>query len=60
MNNTVNKLMLDRRSCKKLHKKVRFGSPVFITSGINKDSLMFNEIILMPSDIGFSHRFLKA
>ena len=34
VNNTVNKLILDRRSCKKLHKKVRFGSPVFITSGI--------------------------
>ena len=34
MNNTVNKLILDRRSCKKLRKKVRFGSPVFITSGI--------------------------
>ena len=26
----------------------------------NEDSLTFNEIILMPSDIGFSHRFLKA
>ena len=35
MNNTVDKLILDRRSCKKLHKKVRFGSPVFITSGIS-------------------------
>ena len=34
VNNTVNKLILDRRSSKKLHKKVRFGSPVFITSGI--------------------------
>ena len=33
-NNTVNKLILDGRSCRKLHKKVRFGSPVFITSGI--------------------------
>ena len=34
VNNTVSKLILDRRNCIKLHKKVRFGSPVFITSGI--------------------------
>ena len=34
VNSTENKLILDRRSCKKLHKRVRFGSPVFITSGI--------------------------
>ena len=34
MNNTVNKLILDRGSCEKLHKKLRFADPVFITSGI--------------------------
>ena len=35
MNNTVNKLILERGSCEKLHKKLRFADPVFITSGIN-------------------------
>ena len=35
MNNTVNKVILDRGSCEKLHKKFRFADPVFITSGIN-------------------------
>ena len=35
VNNTVNKLILDRESCEKLHKKFRFTpDPVFITSGI--------------------------
>ena len=33
MNNTVNKLILDRESCEKLHKKLRFADPVFITPG---------------------------
>ena len=35
MNNTVNKLISDRGSCEKLHKKLRFADPVFITSGIS-------------------------
>ena len=39
LNNTVNKLILDRRCCEKLHKKLTFADPVFITSGIN--SLIF-------------------
>ena len=34
MNNTVHKLILDRGSCEKLHKKFRFADPVFIASGI--------------------------
>ena len=34
MNNAVNKLILDRESCEKLQKKLRFADPVFITSGI--------------------------
>ena len=34
VNNTVNKLILDRGSCEKLHKKFRFADLVFITSGI--------------------------
>ena len=33
--NAVNKLILERRSCEKVTQKVRFGSPVFITSGIH-------------------------
>ena len=37
MNNTVNKVILDRRSCEKLHKKLRFADPVFITSGVYAD-----------------------
>ena len=36
MNNTENKLILDRESWEKLHKKLRFADPVFITSGIYK------------------------
>ena len=35
MNNTVNKIILDRGSCKTLHKKLRFANPVFIIVGIN-------------------------
>ena len=35
VNNIVNKLILDRGSCEKLHKKFRFADPVFITSGIH-------------------------
>ena len=34
MNNTVNKLILDRRSCEKVHKMLGLPNPVFITSGI--------------------------
>ena len=34
VNKTVNKLISDRESCKKLHKKLRFADPVFITLGI--------------------------
>ena len=34
MNNTVNRLKLDRGSCENLHKKLRFADPVFITPGI--------------------------
>ena len=34
MNNTAHKLILDRGSCEKLHKKLRFADPVFITPGI--------------------------
>ena len=36
VNNTVNKLILDRESCEKLHKKLRFADPVFIISGTVK------------------------
>ena len=35
MNNTVNKLILNRGSCEKFHKKLRFADPVFITPGIH-------------------------
>ena len=38
MNNTVNKLILDRGSCEKLHKKFRLADPVFITSGLSISS----------------------
>ena len=34
VNNTVNKLILDRGSCEKLHKKLKFADLVFITPGI--------------------------
>ena len=34
VNNTVNKLILDRRSCEKVHKKLGLPNPVFVTSGI--------------------------
>ena len=46
MNNTVNKLILDRGSCEKLHKKLRFADPVFITSGIlNPGELSFSRLL---------------
>ena len=41
MNNTVNKLILDRESCEKLHKKLRFADPVIITSDIQ---IAYNDI----------------
>ena len=39
MNNTVNKLILDTGSCEKLHKKLRFADPVFITPRIYLNGL---------------------
>ena len=36
VNNTVNKLILYRRSCEKLRKKLRLADPVFIASGISE------------------------
>ena len=41
MKSTVNKLILDRRSCKKLDKKFRFTpDPVFITSSIYRSGII--------------------
>ena len=41
MKNTVNKLILDRRSCERLDKKFRFTpDPVFITSGIYRSGII--------------------
>ena len=44
VNNTVNKLILDRGSCEKSNKKVRFPDPIFITSGIY---VYYNNVILV-------------
>ena len=38
VNNTVNKLILERGGCEKLHKKLRFADPVFVTSGTRANS----------------------
>ena len=66
VNNTVNKLILDRRSCKKVHKKVRFGSPVFITSSISLPGVLktgFPEVLsriqLIAGNLS-GHNLLKA
>ena len=47
MNNTVNKLILDRGSCEKLHKKLRFADPVFITSGIYLNGLKALSLVML-------------
>lgn len=36
VNNTANKLILDKRSCKKVTQKVNVCDPVYITSGISE------------------------
>ena len=52
VNNTVNKLILDRESCEKLHKKLRFA--VFITPGI------FIKSFTRGSSFVFSRREVSA
>ena len=48
VNNTVNKLVLGRRSCEKLHKKFRFTpDPVFITSGIYIAVFKFHWLLMI-------------
>ena len=47
VNNTVNKLILDRGGCEKLHKKLRFADPVFITSGIYLNGLSASSPIML-------------
>ena len=41
LKNKVHKLILDRRSCEKLHKKLGLPNPVFITSGIYISTTLF-------------------
>ena len=55
MNNTVNKLILDRESYEKLPKKLRFADPVFITSGIY--ILRDNRIVFSSFDHSILRRF---
>ena len=54
MKNTVNKLILDRGSCKKLHKKLRFADLVFITSGIYEFQCNLSDL----NYIGYTSRHL--
>ena len=60
MNNTVNKLILDRGSCEKLHKKLRFADPVFITSGIITLAMIeaYRKDILLKVQITIIFKFI--